>query len=32
LRPEGELYFLKALFKMDANFSIDSESVYYIGS
>lgn len=32
LRPEGEHYFLKALFKMDANFSIDSESVYYIGS
>lgn len=32
LRPEGEFYFLKALFKMDANFSIDSESVYYAGS
>jgi len=32
LRPEGEHYFLKALFKMDANFSIDSESIYYIGS
>jgi len=32
LRPEGELFFLKALFKMDVNFSIDSESVYYIGS
>ncbi len=32
LRPEGEHYFLKALFKMDANFSIDSESVYYAGS
>lgn len=32
LRPEGEHYFLKALFKMDANFSIDSESVYYVGS
>lgn len=32
LRPEGELYFLKALFKMDANFSIDSEAVYYAGS
>ncbi len=32
LRPEGELYFLKALFKLDANFSIDSESVYYAGS
>jgi len=32
LRPEGELYFLKALFKMDANFSIDSESVFYSGS
>jgi hypothetical protein len=32
LRPEGELYFLKALFKMDANFSYDAETVYYIGS
>lgn len=32
LRPEGEFYFLKALFKMDANFRIDSESVYYAGS
>lgn len=32
LRPEGEHYFLKALFKMDANFSLDSESVYYVGS
>lgn len=32
LRPEGEHYFLKALFKMDANFSIDSESVFYVGS
>jgi len=32
LRPEGEYYFLKALFKMDVNFSIDSESVYYVGS
>lgn len=32
LRPEGEHFFLKALFKMDANFSIDSESVYYVGS
>lgn len=32
LRPEGEHYFLKALFKMDANFSIDSESVYYVGA
>ena len=32
LRPEGELYFLLAKFKMDANFSIDSESVYYTGS
>ncbi len=32
LRPEGEHFFLKALFKMDANFSLDSESVYYIGS
>ena len=32
LRPEGEHYFLKALFKLDANFSIDSESVYYVGS
>jgi hypothetical protein len=32
LRPEGEHFFLKALFKMDTAFSIDSESVYYIGS
>jgi hypothetical protein len=32
LRPEGEHFFLKALFKMDANFSIDSESVFYAGS
>jgi hypothetical protein len=32
LRPEGEHYFLKALFKMDANFSLDSESVFYAGS
>jgi len=32
LRPEGEHYFMKALFKMDTAFSIDSESVYYIGS
>lgn len=32
LRPEGELFFLLAKFKMDANFSIDSESVYYTGS
>lgn len=32
LRPEGEHYFLKALFKMDTAFSIDSESVYYVGS
>lgn len=32
LRPEGEHYFLKALFKMDANFSLDSETVYYAGS
>lgn len=32
LRPEGEHYFLKALFKMDANFSIDSESIFYAGS
>ena len=32
LRPEGEHYFLKALFTMDANFSIDSESVFYAGS
>jgi hypothetical protein len=32
LRPEGELFFLKALFKMDVNFSIDSESVFYVGS
>lgn len=32
LRPEGEHYFLKALFKLDANFSLDSETVYYAGS
>jgi hypothetical protein len=32
LRPEGEFYFLKALFKMDANLSIASESVFYAGS
>ena len=32
LRPEGEHYFLKALLKMDVNFSIDSESVFYAGS
>lgn len=32
LRPEGEHFFLKALFKMDTAFSIDSESVYYVGS
>ncbi len=32
LRPEGEHFFLKALFKMDANFSLDAESVYYLGS
>lgn len=32
LRPEGEHYFLKALFKMDANFRLDAESVYYAGS
>jgi hypothetical protein len=32
LRPEGEHYFLKALFKLDANFSLDSETVYYVGS
>lgn len=32
LRPEGEHYFLKALFKMDANFSYDAETVYYVGS
>lgn len=32
LRPEGELYFLKALFKFDANYSLDSETVYYAGS
>jgi hypothetical protein len=32
LRPEGEHYFLKALFKFDANFSLDAESVYYAGS
>jgi hypothetical protein len=32
LRPEGEHFFLLAKFKMDANFSLDSESVYYVGS
>lgn len=32
LRPEGEHYFLKALFKMDANFSLAAETVYYAGS
>jgi hypothetical protein len=32
LRPEGELYFLKALFKFDANYSLDSETVYYAGA
>lgn len=32
LRPEGEHYFLKALFKLDVGMSIDSESVYYVGS
>lgn len=32
LRPEGEHFFLKALFKMDVNFSIDSETVYYVGA
>lgn len=32
LRPEGEHYFLKALFKMDANFSIDTECIDYFGS
>lgn len=32
LRPEGELFFLLAKFKFDANFSLDSESVYYAGS
>lgn len=32
LRPEGELYFLLAKFKADTNFSIDSESVYYVGA
>lgn len=32
LRPEGEHYFLKALFKLAVNFSLDSETVYYIGS
>jgi len=32
LRPEGEHYFLKALFKMDANFRLDAESIYYAGS
>jgi hypothetical protein len=32
LRPEGELYFFKALFKMDAGFRLDSETVFYAGS
>lgn len=32
LRPEGEHYFLKALFKLDVNYSIISESVLYVGS
>jgi hypothetical protein len=32
LRPEGELYFLKALFKMDANLALDNEAVLYQGS
>lgn len=32
LRPEGEFYFLKALFKMDANTTIDGEAVLYRGS
>lgn len=32
LRPEGEHYFLKALFKMDVNYRLDAESVYYAGS
>lgn len=32
LRPEGELYFFKVLFKMDANFRLDSETVFYAGS
>lgn len=32
LRPEGEHYFLKALFKMDANFRLDAETVFYAGS
>lgn len=32
LRPEGEHFFLKALFKMDVNFRLDAESVYYAGS
>lgn len=32
LRPEGEHFFLKALFKMDANFRLDAESIFYVGS
>lgn len=32
LRPEGEHFFLLAKFKFDANFSLDSESIYYAGS
>jgi hypothetical protein len=32
LRPEGELFFLLAKFKMAVGFRLDSESVYYIGS
>ena len=32
LRPEGEHFFLLAKFKMDAAFSLDSESIYYAGS
>lgn len=32
LRPEGELFFLLAKFKMDANTSNDSETVLYVGS
>lgn len=32
LRPEGELFFLLAKFKMAVGFRLDSESIYYIGS
>jgi hypothetical protein len=32
LRPEGEHFFLLAKFKMDVNYSLDAETVYYLGS